>query len=49
MSQAAGARHQGWGTFAARSKFQGRAQRLQERSRFMREHGRWFYVDGELS
>ena len=24
-------------------------QRLQERSRFVREHGRWFYVEGELS
>ncbi|MBK1655890.1 YchJ family protein [Allochromatium vinosum] len=40
---------EGWVTFVARSKFQGRAQRLQERSRFVREHGRWFYVDGELS
>ena len=36
-------------TFVARAKVQGRAQRLQERSRFVREHGRWFYVDGELS
>lgn len=26
----------------------GRAQRLHERSRFVREGGRWFYVDGEL-
>jgi SEC-C motif-containing protein len=26
----------------------GRAQRLHERSRFVRENGRWFYVDGEL-
>ena len=40
---------EGWVTFVARSKFQGRAQRLQERSRFVREHGRWFYVDGELT
>ena len=40
---------EGWVTFVARAKFQGRAQRLQERSRFVREHGRWFYVDGELS
>ena len=40
--------HEGWVAFVARSKFQGRAQRLQERSRFLREHGRWFYVDGEL-
>lgn len=26
----------------------GRAYRLHERSRFVREHGRWYYVDGEL-
>lgn len=33
--------------FVARSKFGGRAQRLHERSRFVREDGRWFYVDGD--
>ena len=26
----------------------GRASRLHERSRFVREEGRWFYVDGEI-
>ncbi|MDD2892433.1 MAG: YchJ family metal-binding protein [Halothiobacillaceae bacterium] len=26
----------------------GRAQRLQECSRFVREQGRWFYVDGDV-
>jgi SEC-C motif domain protein len=26
----------------------GRAQRLHERSRFVREDGRWFYVDGDI-
>lgn len=26
----------------------GRAHRLHERSRFVREQGRWFYVDGDL-
>jgi len=31
--------------FIARYKQQGRAQRLQERSRFVREDGTWFYVD----
>ena len=35
--------------FVARSKLGGRAHRLQERSRFVREHGAWFYVDGDLS
>ena len=40
---------EGWVTFVARSKFQGRAQRLHERSHFVREHGRWFYVEGELN
>lgn len=27
----------------------GRAGRLQETSRFLRERGRWYYVDGELA
>ncbi|MET0541168.1 MAG: YchJ family metal-binding protein [Variovorax sp.] len=27
----------------------GRASRLEERSRFLREAGRWYYVDGELA
>jgi SEC-C motif-containing protein len=26
----------------------GRAQRLHERSRFVKEDGRWFYVDGDI-
>jgi SEC-C motif domain protein len=26
----------------------GAAQRLHERSRFVREDGRWYYVDGEM-
>jgi len=34
--------------FVARSKLGGRAQRLHEVSRFVREGGRWYYVDGEL-
>jgi SEC-C motif domain protein len=34
--------------FAARSKLGGRAHRLHERSRFVREDGRWFYLDGDL-
>ncbi len=34
--------------FVARSKLGGRAQRLQERSRFVREQGIWYYLDGEL-
>ena len=33
--------------FVARSKRHGRAHRLVETSRFVREDGRWFYVDGE--
>lgn len=35
--------------FVARSKLGGRAHRLQERSRFVREGGAWYYLDGELS
>jgi len=32
--------------FVARSKLGGRAQRLEEDSRFVKEGGRWYYVDG---
>ena len=34
--------------FVARYKISGRAHRLHEISRFVREEGRWFYVDGEF-
>lgn len=34
--------------FVARSKLAGRAHRLHERSRFVREGGRWYYVDGDI-
>jgi len=34
--------------FLARSRLAGRAERLHERSRFVCEDGRWFYVDGEM-
>ena len=34
--------------FVARSKLGGRAHRLHETSRFLREGGRWFYVDGDV-
>jgi len=33
--------------FVARSRLGGRADRLHETSRFVREGGRWFYLDGE--
>jgi SEC-C motif-containing protein len=33
--------------FVARYRVDGCAVRLHERSRFVREDGRWFYVDGE--
>lgn len=35
--------------FIARSKHGGRAQRLHETSRFVREDGAWFYVDGDIA
>lgn len=35
-----------WVEFVARSKLDGRAHRLHEISRFVREGGQWFYVDG---
>ena len=33
--------------FVARCQEGGRATRLHERSRFVREQGRWWYVDGD--
>jgi SEC-C motif-containing protein len=35
--------------FVARSKVSGRATRLHETSRFVREDGRWFYLDGDFN
>ena len=34
--------------FVARSRMHGKANRLHERSRFVRRDGRWFYTDGEI-
>jgi SEC-C motif domain protein len=34
--------------FVARYKLAGRAVRMHELSRFVREAGRWYYVDGDL-
>ena len=34
--------------FVARYKIGGRAYRLHETSRFVREGGRWFYIDGDI-
>ena len=34
--------------FVARYKPAGRAERLHERSRFVREQGQWFYLDGAV-
>jgi len=35
--------------FVARSKLGGRANRLHETSRFVREAGHWYYVDGDIA
>lgn len=35
--------------FVARYRVAGRGHRLQETSRFVREDGRWYYVDGECA
>ncbi|QDF96729.1 hypothetical protein CJ010_09410 [Azoarcus sp. DD4] len=34
--------------FVARYRVGGRAHRLHETSRFVREDGRWYYVDGDI-
>ncbi|WP_028454888.1 YchJ family protein [Chitinilyticum litopenaei] len=40
---------QGSVAFVARYKVGGRAYRMEEHSRFVREAGCWFYLDGEIS
>jgi SEC-C motif-containing protein len=39
---------QGTVSFVARCRVAGKGHRLQETSRFVREDGLWFYVDGEF-
>ena len=34
--------------FVARYKVNGKAHRLAEKSRFVKEQGRWFYLDGDI-
>lgn len=34
--------------FVARCRVNGRAQRLHESSRFIRQDGRWYYIDGQM-
>jgi len=34
--------------FVARCKVSGRAERMHELSRFVREQGRWYYIDGQV-
>lgn len=34
--------------FVARCRDGGRAQRMHELSRFVRENGRWYYIDGQM-
>lgn len=36
-------------SFSARFKIGGKAGRLQEKSRFVRLDGRWYYLDGDVS
>ena len=35
--------------FVARYRAGGRGHRMHESSRFVREHGRWYYLDGDLT
>jgi SEC-C motif-containing protein len=34
--------------FVARCRVSGRAQRMHETSRFVRQDGRWYYIDGQV-
>ena len=40
--------HQDQVEFIAVHKVNGKAHKLRERSRFIQEQGRWFYVDGDV-
>ncbi len=35
--------------FVARCRVNGRAQRMHETSRFVRQDGRWYYIDGQVA
>lgn len=35
--------------FVARYKINGKAERLHETSRFCRQQGKWYYLDGDLN
>lgn len=35
--------------FIAKYKFKGKAYRLHEKSRFLKEAGKWYYLDGEIT
>jgi SEC-C motif-containing protein len=35
--------------FIARYKLNGRAYKMQENSRFVKENGRWYYVEGDIA
>ena len=34
--------------FVARCRVNGKAQRMHETSRFVRQAGRWYYIDGQI-
>ncbi len=34
--------------FVARCRVNGRSERMHETSRFVRQDGRWYYIDGQL-
>lgn len=38
---------EGYVEFVARYKIDGKGHRLHERSRFLKEHGQWLYLEGE--
>ena len=40
--------HEGTVEFVARYKTEGKATRLHEVSRFVKEEGKWYYVDGDI-
>jgi SEC-C motif domain protein len=50
LNRTAGGANDNSGTveFVARYKVGGKAGRLHENSRFVREDGKWYYVDGEI-
>lgn len=48
VESAASSEDSAWVLFTARYKVNGKAGKMTEKSRFVKDAGSWFYVDGEM-